>query len=111
LRSGERLTGCLIGDTSGHLAALLRREAQGDQQSEAQRQNGAQAGFPESKSHCSAPHAKELPLICGEDNGKTGFYSRTARYIGLATTSAGNDDVALEVNNAANGNLIHGASA
>lgn len=31
-------------------------------------------------------------------------------YVGLATTSTGNDDVALEVNNAANGNLIHGAS-
>jgi len=44
-------------------------------------------------------------------DGTGWFYASNARCIGLATTSTGNDDVALEVENAANGNLIHGASA
>jgi len=34
-----------------------------------------------------------------------------ARSVGLATTSTRNDDVALEVENAANGNLIHAVSS
>ena len=39
------------------------------------------------------------------------LYATNALCIGLATTSTGNDDVALEVENAANANLIHGDSA